>query len=75
MGMPVAQKNWSACPRRAMGINKRLRVDFEMSLRQGMDIATRDNRVDRPAPSEQQSASLQRMRREGMCQELLDQRA
>lgn len=73
--MPIAHYLQTIRPRRTVRVDKRLRVDLEVSLGQGMDVATRDDRLHRPTPAEQEAARLERMRLGSVCEKLFDQGA
>ena len=64
-----------ALPRRTMGIDQSLRVDFEMGARRGVDVAGGKKGDDIPAPPQQDAATFMGQRIGSLSHQILDKPA
>ena len=68
--MVIAQDERPAAPRRTVRGNQGCRIEFEMAVRLGMNVANRLDRLDQPRPlPQQQTTGLCRISLCRFCQE------
>lgn len=67
MRVIVAQHLQPALPRGSVSVDQRLRIDFKMRFRGGMDIFRRLDGDDTLALSQQDPAAFMRVGRTGLC--------